>query len=215
MSEELLQAALAEHAAARGAPLLRRGAPTARPRPQAYYAAPSRQYDALSKLLESTHREQPRYSPAVQLYPWVDLQPDGKIRSLYTEEVYEPEQLIEEAAQTHERREQLRPRTRRGGRRGARALQLRARLPVVVRRTPSRCAATCTTSSPASRVQQLPRQHAVLRLPGLLEVVREALREVARRRGFEPWRGKGPAARATLYFTAAVSGARQLLGRNA
>ena len=106
MSEELLRAALAEHAAAQERPYYDEG--TDQAAAEEYYGDVEPSFDVLSKLLESTHRDQPRYSPAVQLYPWVDLQPDGKIRSLYTEEVYEPEQLIEEAAQTHERREQLR-----------------------------------------------------------------------------------------------------------
>jgi endonuclease I len=36
--------------------------------------------------------------------------------------------------------------------------------------------------------------------PDYLEVVREACGK-SESRGFEPWRGKGPAARGTLYFT--------------
>src|SRR5437763_16124640 len=60
---------------------------------------------ALARLLEETHREQPHYSPATELYPWVDLQPDRKIRSIYTQEEFDPAQLIEEAARIHERPE--------------------------------------------------------------------------------------------------------------
>ena len=89
MSEELLRAALAEHAAAQERPYYDEG--TDQAAAEEYYGDVEPSFDALSKLLESTHRDQPRYSPAVELYPWVDLQPDGKIRSLYTEEVYEPE----------------------------------------------------------------------------------------------------------------------------
>ena len=54
-----------------------------------------KQDGALAQLLERTHRDRPPYNPATELYPWVDLQPDGKIRSLYTDEVFEPEKLIE------------------------------------------------------------------------------------------------------------------------
>ena len=103
---ELLRVALAEHAAAQERAYF--DEESDRAAAEQYYAEIEPEYEALSKLLESTHREQPHYSPAVELYPWVDLQPDGKIRSLYTDEEYDPERLIEEAAETHERREALR-----------------------------------------------------------------------------------------------------------
>ena len=82
MSEELLKAALAEHAAAQERPYYDEG--TDQAAAEAYYGDAEPSFDALSKLLESTHRDQPRYSPAVELYPWIDLQPDGKLRSVYT-----------------------------------------------------------------------------------------------------------------------------------
>src|SRR6185312_16891191 len=106
MSEELLRVALAEHAAAQERPYFDEESDGAAA--EQYYAGIDPEYDALSKHLESTHREQPRYSPATELYPWIDLQPDGKVRSLYTDEEFEPERLIEEAAETHDRREALR-----------------------------------------------------------------------------------------------------------
>ena len=81
MSDELLRVALAEHAAAQERPYF--DEESDRAAAEQYYAGIEPEYDALSKLLESTHREQPHYSPAVELYPWVDLQPDGTIRSIY------------------------------------------------------------------------------------------------------------------------------------
>jgi endonuclease I len=63
---------------------------------------------ALAHLLEQTHRDRPRYSPATELYPWVDLQPDRKVRSIYTQEEFDPKELIEEAVRIEERRESLR-----------------------------------------------------------------------------------------------------------
>src|SRR3712207_6295666 len=36
----------------------------------------------------------PAYKPARELYPWVDLQPSGLLRSLYTGHEWEPEALI-------------------------------------------------------------------------------------------------------------------------
>jgi endonuclease I len=49
----------------------------------------------LGELLRSTHAHTPRYKPSQELYPWVDLQPDGRLRSLYTGQEFEPRQLIE------------------------------------------------------------------------------------------------------------------------
>lgn len=71
-----------------------------------YYAGSDR--DSLSRLLADTHWEQPRYSPVRELYSWVDLQPDRKVRSIYTQDEYDPAELIEEAARIHEERESLR-----------------------------------------------------------------------------------------------------------
>jgi endonuclease I len=41
-----------------------------------------------------THERRPRYNPSQELYPWVDLQPDRMLHSLYTGEVFEPAELI-------------------------------------------------------------------------------------------------------------------------
>jgi endonuclease G len=59
----------------------------------AYYA--DVEVDRVGELVRTTHRVQPRYKPSLELYPWVDLQPDGMLRSLYTAETFEPEELIE------------------------------------------------------------------------------------------------------------------------
>lgn len=57
-------------------------------------------YRALNVLLDASHRERLPYKPSRELYPWVDLQPDGTLRSLYTGEVYgDPEAVIREAVQ--------------------------------------------------------------------------------------------------------------------
>ena len=48
----------------------------------------------LGELVTQTHRQRPRYQPAVELYPWVDLQPDRSLRSLYTGHRYDPADLI-------------------------------------------------------------------------------------------------------------------------
>ncbi len=51
-------------------------------------------YEALSANLRKTHVRQPGYKPAVELYPWVDLQPDRTIRSIYSGVSSSPEEYI-------------------------------------------------------------------------------------------------------------------------
>lgn len=48
----------------------------------------------VQKLLAETHATQLRYQPARHLYPWVDLQPNGKVRSVYSLEESTPEAYI-------------------------------------------------------------------------------------------------------------------------
>jgi endonuclease I len=70
---------------------------------QAYYRdvaidgqSPEQRYRVLGSLLRRTHTTILSYSDARQqhLYPVVDLHPDGKLRSIYTQEVYEPEEIL-------------------------------------------------------------------------------------------------------------------------
>lgn len=49
-------------------------------------------------LVAETHRTQPRYRPTVEVYPWVDLQPDRSLQSLYTAHRWDPQALIEDDA---------------------------------------------------------------------------------------------------------------------
>lgn len=51
-------------------------------------------YERLSRLLEKTHTTRPPYKPAVQVYPFVDLQPNRKLQSIYSQKEFEPEELI-------------------------------------------------------------------------------------------------------------------------
>lgn len=60
-------------------------------------ANPDVLYNALSTLLISTHHTKLSYKPPRHLYTWVDLQPDRKLRSLYTGDIYEPKEIIEES----------------------------------------------------------------------------------------------------------------------
>ncbi len=65
-------------------------------------------FRALAELVATTHHREPRYRPHVELYPQVDLQPEGQLRSIYTGETYAPERFIVEDAHTEQRRLQVR-----------------------------------------------------------------------------------------------------------
>ena len=51
-------------------------------------------YQELSRLVIQTHTKRLSYQPSKYLYSWIDLHPDLKIRSIYSEQTFEPEELI-------------------------------------------------------------------------------------------------------------------------
>lgn len=68
-------------------------------------------FDALAQLVGATHATKPRYAPAKQVYPWVDLHKDGRrlvIKSVYSGQVFDARDFIEEAFRIEGRRESLR-----------------------------------------------------------------------------------------------------------
>jgi endonuclease G len=76
-----------------------------------YYAGmdleldPAEMFRQLSTLLKATHATQPRYKPSKLVYPWVDLHPDLKIRSIYSGISFDPENLILEDLAVDQERE--------------------------------------------------------------------------------------------------------------
>ncbi len=66
----------------------------------AYYTPVDRSADpdalraALAALVESTHVNRPKYQPSQQLYPWVDLHPDRMLRSIYSGAAFTAEELV-------------------------------------------------------------------------------------------------------------------------
>jgi endonuclease G, mitochondrial len=56
-------------------------------------------FNKLKELLTNTHANKLPYKPSKQLYPWVDLQPDLKVRSIYSNLEFTPEQIIREDLQ--------------------------------------------------------------------------------------------------------------------
>ncbi len=77
----------------------------------AYYAqidrkaSPDDFYRQLSAAVRDTHTQQVGYKPAVELYPWVDLQPDRTIRSIYSGKSSSPDAFILHDEQVDERRQ--------------------------------------------------------------------------------------------------------------
>jgi endonuclease I/V8-like Glu-specific endopeptidase len=69
--------------------------------------SPARLFQVLSALVRDSHRDQPRYSPRLHVYPWVDLHPDRMLRSIYSGQAFEPEELIREDFRIQQEREML------------------------------------------------------------------------------------------------------------
>ncbi|SOC42684.1 endonuclease I family protein [Ureibacillus acetophenoni] len=58
--------------------------------------------ESLHKLLEKTHSNQLNYSPHRYVYPWVDLQENGSLKSLYSGNRMDPLTVIEDDIRLHE-----------------------------------------------------------------------------------------------------------------
>ncbi|MFY3790725.1 endonuclease I family protein [Ureibacillus sp. MALMAid1270] len=56
----------------------------------------------LHTLLEKTHTKQLAYSPHLYVYPWVDLQENGTLKSLYSGKGMDPLSVIEEDVRLYE-----------------------------------------------------------------------------------------------------------------
>lgn len=171
-------------------------------------------YETLSELARSTHTTRLRYQPMKQVYPWVDLYPDLKLRSVYSGKTFEPEAIIREDFQIdRERTARLHELMLAEAAFSTERLQeelslLEAALPYncehVVpqswfdKKEPMRgdlhhlftCEMTCNSFRGNTPYFDF---------PDFLEVVRD---DCGKRDGksFEPSAGKGLVARATLYF---------------
>lgn len=77
----------------------------------AYYAGisgnatPDEMFHTLHELLSRVTANIPKYAPGRYLYPWVDLHPDYKIRSIYSNREYDPKALIEDDFRIVEQRQ--------------------------------------------------------------------------------------------------------------
>lgn len=188
----------------------------------AYYAGLEREaartqlFDALSALLRDTHRDTPRYKPAAELYPLIDKHPDGMLRSIYSGKQFTAEELIRRDQEIDRKRAAvLQEVVRKEGFNPdalAQAIEaLEAQHPYncehVVpqswfgRREPMRgdlhhlfaCEVGCNSFRGNLPYTDFPNY------PATEEAIRNLCGK-SERGDFEPLRGKGPVARATLYF---------------
>lgn len=65
-------------------------------------------YTRLGELVRTTHTQPRHYNPAVNVYPWVDLQPNRKLKSIYSGEEVDPERFILEDLEVDRKRERAR-----------------------------------------------------------------------------------------------------------
>lgn len=193
----------------------------------AYYkgVAPERFAD----LVMRSHVRTPGYKPARELYPWVDLQPTGTLRSLYTGHEWEPEELIRaDLAIAQARAQELSSRLGVAGPRDAVKVQaeVEAALPFncehvvpqswFARKEPMRgdlhhlfaCESRCNSFRGNTPFAEFEDFREPTTAGPVLEVVRGECGK-SEANGFEPAQGKGAAARAVFYFLLRYPGAVQ------
>jgi endonuclease G len=213
-----LRAALLDAEAARGRPYYPKSADDdARAR---YYEAiddgadGEALYVALSELVDRSHEPQPAYKPMRLVYPWVDVHPDGKLRSIYSGKTFAPEELIRaDAGVEQARTERLQELVQREAALGPG--QFEAEFDALEAALPYNCEHVVPQSWFGKHEPMRGDLHHLFTCESGCNSFRgnfpyidfpdaeEALREACGHReadGFEPAAGKGPVARATLYF---------------
>jgi endonuclease I len=171
----------------------------------------AKRFAALAELLQRTHATQPRYEPRRHVYPWVDLQPNGMLRSIYTGEEYAPEAFIREDARIdRERAARLTERLTRES-----AVDVREAIDLLEAALPYNCEHVVPQSwfgkrepmrgdlhhlfACESRCNSFRGNTPYFEFPAFDEAVRPGCGMVEDDR-FEPSHGKGTAARAVFYF---------------
>ena len=168
----------------------------------------------LSKLISDTHTSQLRYKPSTHVYPWVDLHPDRKLRSIYSGKVTEPLEFIREDFRTEQLHAvQLREFTRREAAVTPEALA--AELSRLEALQPYNCEHVVPQSWFDKREPMRGDLHHLFACESgcnsfrgnnpyfdfadFQEVIRNACGKLENKK-FEPSSGKGPISRAVLYF---------------
>ncbi|MBN1206665.1 MAG: endonuclease [Myxococcaceae bacterium] len=209
-----LEEALAELERARRRPYFDEAA--ARRAQELYYAELGEELDfaLLSELVRGTHHTRPRYAPMRQVYPWVDLHPDGLLRSIYSSKEFDPEDFIREDARIDQLRgERFRELLAIESSLGAEAMA--AEMDLLEAALPFNCEHVVPQSWFGKREPMRGDLHHLFAcesncnsfrgntpyfdFPDFEEAVREECgKRVANK--FEPTSGKGAVARATFYF---------------
>ena len=170
---------------------------------------------ALAELLARTHDPRPTYRPSQWVYPRVDLHPDGVLRSIYSGQTFSPEELIKADAEIERRRTErmlefnLR-RTALG------PSELRAEAAAIEAALPYNCEHVVPQSwfdedepmrgdlhhlfACEVRCNSFRGNFPYCDFSDTQELVREDCGRLEEDEGFEPGAGKGPVARASLYF---------------
>jgi endonuclease G len=177
-------------------------------------AAPTERFDALAALLERTHEPRLSYKPAERVYPWVDLHPDGRLRSIYSGKAFDAEEFIRaDAGIARERTARLQEAVRRQSTLGPREFE--AAFDALERELPFNCEHVVPQSRFAKREPMRGDLHHLFACESRCNAFRgntpftefpdaqeRLMAECGRSeaQGFEPVAGKGPVARATLYF---------------
>ncbi|MDY7014327.1 MAG: endonuclease [Cyanobacteriota bacterium] len=174
---------------------------------------PEELFERLHRLLEETHQQHLAYKPSRHLYPWVDLQPNLNLRSLYSHLEYTPERLArEDLSIERERTARLREMMLRES---LSSEQLEERIVLLEKQLPYNCEHVVPQSWFSKRQPMRGDLHHLFACEARCnsfrgnfpytdfadfgETVRSDCGKSAGRK-FEPGFGKGEAARATLYF---------------
>jgi endonuclease I/V8-like Glu-specific endopeptidase len=176
--------------------------------------APEALYTALHELLDATHTPRPAYSPSRLVYPWVDLHEDRLIHSIYSDQTFSPEELIRaDAGIELARTERLQELVLRESAVGPNTLE--AEFDALEATLPYNCEHVVPQSWFQKNEPMRGDLHHLFACESGCNSFRgnfpytdfpdsdEAIREQCGHResdGFEPGAGKGPIARATLYF---------------
>jgi endonuclease G len=172
-------------------------------------------FDALHELLESTHVNPHPYKPSKYVYPVVDLQLNGKLRSIYSGIEFDPEEFIHEDIRIdQERASRVFELMSREGLRGGEGFFeeldfLEAQLPYNCEH--SVCQSWFGKKEPMkgdlhhlfaceSRCNSFRNDIPYFDFPDFGESIKEDCGKQEDKARFEPSAGKGKVARATLYF---------------
>lgn len=175
---------------------------------------PAKLFTKLYGLLTATHVNKPPYRPSKEVYPWIDLHPNLKLRSIYSGKEFDPEELIvedfrvERERATRFREFALREST-------LNATQLQERMDFLEASLPFNCEHVVPQSwfrkiepmrgdlhhlfACESGCNSFRGNTPYFDFPDFEEVVRNQCGKREQKK-FEPGGGKGTVARATLYF---------------